>query len=409
MRRLQTSLLLLLLALLAVAAPAHAIGDASLSRALARIQADMGPYSGASVVDLATGQSLYASGEDVALVPASNEKLFTTATALLRFGPATTLPTSVRATVDTDGVVRGDLFLVGGGDPSLDDAGLTTLALQVATAGVTRITGAVVGDDSRFDALRGGPATRFGYDPWLGGALTALSWRHGRTRDGSPAKAAAIRFGQLLKAQGIRYGRRPRAGTVPALTAQAARLATVASPPMSTLVQTTNVASENFYAEMLAKDLGASFGGVGSTTAGLGVVRDELGGLEVHPRLVDGSGLSRANRTTARQLTQLLVAMDGHEITAAWRASLAVAGRTGTIRLRMRGTAAQDRCQAKTGTLSGVSALSGYCDTLGGRRVAFSLLENRVCTSCAKRLEDRMVAAIARLDAVPAAAARSGG
>jgi D-alanyl-D-alanine carboxypeptidase/D-alanyl-D-alanine-endopeptidase (penicillin-binding protein 4) len=173
---------------------------------------------------------------------------------------------------------------------------------------------------------------------------------------------------------------------------------------MSALAAATNVTSENFYAEMLTKALGASFGAMGSTAAGLGVVRDELSSLGIHPRLADGSGLSRSNRTTSRQVVRLLERMYNHEIAASWRATLAVAGRTGTIRKRMRGTAAQDRCQAKTGTLIGVSALSGYCTTTGGADVAFSFIENRVCSWCAKRIEDRMVAAIAKLDLEPPAA-----
>jgi serine-type D-Ala-D-Ala carboxypeptidase/endopeptidase (penicillin-binding protein 4) len=119
----------------------------------------------------------------------------------------------------------------------------------------------------------------------------------------------------------------------------------------------------------------------------------------VHPRLTDGSGLSRADRTTPRQVVRLLERMDGQDTAATWTASLPIAGRTGTLRKRMRRTAAAGRCSAKTGTLIGVSALSGYCTTTGGVRVAFSFLENRVCASCAKNVEDRMVSAIARLDA----------
>jgi D-alanyl-D-alanine carboxypeptidase/D-alanyl-D-alanine-endopeptidase (penicillin-binding protein 4) len=114
--------------------------------------------------------------------------------------------------------------------------------------------------------------------------------------------------------------------------------------------------------------------------------------------MVDGSGLSRADRTTARQVVRLLQRMDGQDTASCWNASLAVAGRSGTLRKRMRGTAAAGRCAGKTGTLIGVSALSGYCTTTGGVPVAFSFLENRVCNWCAKRIEDRMVATIARLD-----------
>jgi D-alanyl-D-alanine carboxypeptidase/D-alanyl-D-alanine-endopeptidase (penicillin-binding protein 4) len=114
--------------------------------------------------------------------------------------------------------------------------------------------------------------------------------------------------------------------------------------------------------------------------------------------MADGSGLSRADRTTAQQVVRLLDRMNGQDTAATWRASLPVAGQTGTLRTRMRRTAAAGRCSAKTGTLIGVSALSGYCTTTGGRNVAFSFLENRVCNYCAKKVEDRMVSAIARLD-----------
>jgi D-alanyl-D-alanine carboxypeptidase/D-alanyl-D-alanine-endopeptidase (penicillin-binding protein 4) len=399
------SLLLSLSFALAAASPAQAVDAGGLRTTLEKLQPRLGSSAGAYVVDLTTGTPLYAHREDVALVPASNEKLFVTAAALLRYGPAGTLPTTVRGTVDPDGVVLGNLFLVGGGDPTLSDTGLQALAQQVADAGVVRVTGAVVGDESLFDRLRGGPDSAFRPDGDLGGWLTALSLGHGRAGGGFPARAVATRFGKLLKAAGVAYGRRPTGGTAPAPEEGTAPLATLPSPPMRTLAATTNVASENFYAEMLTKALGASFGAVGSTAAGLAVVRSDLAQFGVHPRMTDGSGLSRANRTTARQVVRLLERMHGQEIADSWRASLPVAGRSGTIRRRMRGTAAQDRCQAKTGTLIGVSALSGYCTTAGGNEVAFSFLENRVCNWCAKRVEDRMVAAIAKLELAPPVAA----
>ncbi|MBI5104032.1 MAG: D-alanyl-D-alanine carboxypeptidase/D-alanyl-D-alanine-endopeptidase [Solirubrobacterales bacterium] len=400
-RRLPVVLCALAVLLLLGAAPASAVDRAGLRSALAKLHARLGPSAGAYVVDLDSGAVLYRRREDLALAPASNEKLFTTAAALLRFGPDATLETTLQGggEVDEGGVLRGDLFLVGGGDPTLGDPGLRALARALADAGVTRVDGGIVGDESLFDQRRGTPASGFAPDYDLYGWLSALSWRHGRAGSNGPAQAAAARLGALLKAEGVRYGRRPRAGRLPASTAQAAvQLAAVESPPMRTLVAETNVPSENFYAEMLVKALGARYGTGGSTAGGLAVVRSELAAFGVHPRLVDGSGLSRANRTTARQVVRLLERMDGQEIAAAWRGSLPVAGRTGTIRKRMRRTAAAGRCAAKTGTLIGISALSGYCTTTGGRRVAFSLLENRVCAACAKKVEDRMVAAIAKLD-----------
>jgi len=399
-------LLLMLVVLLAWTAPgAQALTRAALPAMLAKLHARLGPAAGAYVVDAVTGEPLYAHRENLALAPASNEKLFVTATALLRYGETATLATELRASpgavVDAGGVLRGDLYLIGGGDPTLGDDGLRALAQEVVAAGITRIDGALVGDESLFDALRGGPDSDYGYDRDLGGALGALSWRHGRMAAGSPAAAAVRRLGTFLKAGGVRYGRRPQTGVLPGngLGAQEADplLATLASPELGRLIADINIPSDNFSAEMLAKALGAQFGAGGTTADGLAVVRDQMATLGVHPRLVDGSGLSRANRTTARQVVRLLQRMDAMPAAPAWLASLPVAGRTGTLAKRMRTTAARDRCAAKTGTLIGVSALSGTCTTLGGRQVLFSFIENRVCTSCAKKVEDKMVAALARL------------
>jgi D-alanyl-D-alanine carboxypeptidase/D-alanyl-D-alanine-endopeptidase (penicillin-binding protein 4) len=147
---------------------------------------------------------------------------------------------------------------------------------------------------------------------------------------------------------------------------------------------------------MLVKDLGASFGSAGSTATGAAIVRATLGPLGLQPTVVDGSGLSRTDRVSPRELVTLLTAMAGRPEGAALRASLPVVGRTGTLATRMRGTAARDRCQAKTGTLIGVSALSGYCTTQGGDVVTFSFIENGMDSGHAKRVEDQMLPAIAR-------------
>jgi D-alanyl-D-alanine carboxypeptidase/D-alanyl-D-alanine-endopeptidase (penicillin-binding protein 4) len=393
------ALLLALAVVLAWPAAAQAVSPAGLRSTLTTLHHRLGSSAGAYVVDLADGSVLYAHRPTLALAPASNEKLFVTATALLKFGASGTLSTSLRpapgATV-TDGVLDGDLYLVGGGDPTLDDAGLATLADQLAGQGVTQIDGGVIGDESVFDALRGGPDSAYRYDSDLGGFLGGLALDHGRA---SSARRAAAKLAALLKAREVTYERKPRAGTRPASGGDDDQaLATLPSPNVASLIQRTNVPSENYYAEMLAKALGATFGARGSTSAGLSIVRAQMATFGVHPRLVDGSGLSRADRTTAQQLVRLLQRMDGQDTAATWRASLPVAGQTGTLRHRMRGTAAAGRCAAKTGTLIGVSALSGYCTTTGGRNIAFSFIENRVCNSCAKAVEDRMVSAIARLD-----------
>ena len=118
-------------------------------------------------------------------------------------------------------------------------------------------------------------------------------------------------------------------------------------------------------------------------------------GLGSKVRSRDGSGLSRTNRASPRAVGKLLAGVLDHDADDAFHDSLPVVGREGTVRHRMRGTAAQGRCRAKTGTLTGVSALSGYCDR-GGNPVVFSILMNGVDVTLARRIQDRIVALIAR-------------
>ena len=122
--------------------------------------------------------------------------------------------------------------------------------------------------------------------------------------------------------------------------------------------------SDNFFAEMLVKDLGARFGGAGTTAAGASVVARTISALlGIHPAVVDGSGLSPADHTSPYQVADLLVGLAPTPIGAVLREHMAVAGRTGTLAKRMRNTGAAGRCEGKTGTLTGVSNLVGYCQS----------------------------------------------
>lgn len=400
-----------LAALCAAPAGAAAISQGTLSSRLSSIHSKVGGSNSAIVVDLSSRDILFQRNPTRSLAPASNEKLFVTAAALLKFGTNGRLTTNVVAgpgrEIDKKGVLRGNIYLVGGGDPSFGNEAIRRLANQLDDAGLKRLTGAVIGDESAFDRLRGGPDSGYRYDYYLGGSLSALSWGHGTSLDGSPALAAATRLAGALKSRGIKYARKPRTGSVPAAATSSGTggsgtpvepLASVTSPTIADLAADTNVPSENFYAEMLAKALGAYYGKAGSTKAGLAVASSALSPFGISPRLVDGSGLSRSNRTSSRTLVTLLAGMDKSDAGAAFRASLPIAGLTGTLRRRMRGTPAAGRCRAKTGTLNGVSSLSGYCFNSSGRRIAFALIANGVSTYSAKTLEDRMVAQIARLD-----------
>lgn len=384
--------------LCAAAAPeAHAITAADLRTSLAKRATALGAASGVQVADLERGTVIFERAPDQRRIPASNEKLLVTAAALLRLGPDERFATTVqvRAEPDEDGLVRGDLFLVGGGDPTLGDGGLTELVRQVRASGVRRVQGGVRGDDSLFDRRRGGPRTGFGPDRDMGGWLGALTWAHGRAYPGGPPVVAAARLQRLLRAAGVRFGRAAGAATRPAT--DLVELASTSSPPLSSIATAINVNSDNFYAETITKQLGARFGAGGATAAGLAVVRSTLGRIGVQAQMADGSGLSRANAVAPRQLLRLLRHMASHELAPTWFDTLAVMGRSGTLRKRLRGTAAEGRCFGKTGTINSVSALSGYCRRPSGALTAFSIMANGVDPVRAKRVEDRMVRAIANL------------
>jgi D-alanyl-D-alanine carboxypeptidase/D-alanyl-D-alanine-endopeptidase (penicillin-binding protein 4) len=388
---------LVVAALLALAGGAQAISAPTLQAKLTHEMRRAGTFSGVYVRDLDSGRTLFESKPDVARVPASVEKLYTTSAALLRFGPDATLKTTIAGGgfMDPDGVWRGNLYIHGGGDPTLDREDLQTLAADLAATGIIRVDGSVLGDETRFDALRGSYDSGGAYDRDMGGVLSALTLARGFAKDGQPAAQAAGQLAKVLRGEGIRVEGRSGVGTRPA---DATELAAVDSPPMRDLIRMTNVPSDNFIAETLVKGLGAQFGGAGTTAAGVAVVRSTLVSFGVHPRIVDGSGLSRADRTTPREVVRLLETMHHQEIAGSFEASLAVAGRTGTIRKRMRGTPAQDRCKAKTGTLIGVSSLAGVCTAVGGHTIAFAMLMNRAGVSRAHSVQDRIATAIARYD-----------
>jgi serine-type D-Ala-D-Ala carboxypeptidase/endopeptidase (penicillin-binding protein 4) len=398
MRRLIATLLALA-AMLAGAAPAAAISDSGLKSVISREMRKAPAASGAYVRDMDTGAELYALRENAVRIPASVEKLFTTSAALLRLGPSATLTTRAvmapDAVVEPGGTLRGDLVLVGGGDPFFGDASAARLARAIRAAGVRRIAGAVVGDESAFDRRRASCCA--GYDPDLGGVLSALAYDRGIFRGRAQMNAptfAARRFAAQLKAAGVTATGKSRGGTAPD---GATTVAFVESRSIGEMARYINVPSNNFASEMLLRELGARYRDTGTRAAGADVVRDTLDDFGVRPRIVDGSGLSRSNRATPRQVVRLLERMHNQDIAESFRGSLAVAGVTGTVRKRMRRTAAAGRCDVKTGTLRLVSALAGYCRTADGREIGFALMFNRANTPAAKSREDRITVAIARL------------
>jgi len=387
------------------AATAHSsISSTKLNRGLSRLFRRVGK-SGAYVLDASSNRVLFARKGARPRILASNSKLFTTSTALARFLPDGHLHTTAWSVDDVSDGISQALYLRGGGDPTLTTTGLNKLADRVRAAGVVSVQGPLLYDDSFLDHQTGVPEHGISFEGV--GTLSGLQLDGGSLRD--PARTAAQRFEDALRRDGVAIGNSVRPALVPH---PAIQVADYFSPPMSGIVRSTNVPSNNFLAEMLLKDIGAQFGGSGSTATGLSVVQRFAAQQGARFTGENASGLTRRNKASPASIVRLLDSMievdpkataeavrSEEQLRDAWVGSLAVAGRSGTVARRMRGTAAAGRCHLKTGTLDGVSALSGYCfngPEDSAHAVIFSLLMNRVNINRAHVIQDRMAALIAR-------------
>jgi serine-type D-Ala-D-Ala carboxypeptidase/endopeptidase (penicillin-binding protein 4) len=369
-----------------------------------------GSASGLLVVDAETEQVLCASAPSRFRPLASNMKLFTTATALSKLGPEYRIPTKVfrDGAIDAQGVLHGSLYLQGGGDPALGTpafynayfGGLGTnifsLAPQIKAAGIKSITGRLYADDTVFDRRRGVADSGYATSPYIG-PLSGLAFNSGFAGATStsgfssdPAKLAVTKLARSLG--GIVPPQNALAPTPP----DAERVALVRSPTLDRIVNATDVYSNNYFAEMLIKLLGARFGGAGTTAAGAGVVEAFARAHGSGVSAVDGSGLTRSNRSSPREIVDLLLGMQDDPAGEEFIQDLALAGQEGTVASRMEGSAAYGRCRTKTGTISGVSNLSGYCFNRSGRVMAFSILMAGVGNLTQAHLDqDRIAAAVA--------------
>jgi serine-type D-Ala-D-Ala carboxypeptidase/endopeptidase (penicillin-binding protein 4) len=354
--------------------------------------------SGAAVLDLETGEAVYAHNASLSLLPASNEKLAVTYAALTALGPAFTIETTVLGDGELSGSLwQGDLVLKGYGDPSLSVADLRSLARQVRAEGIRRVAGRVLGDESWFDSRRTAPGWKAAFYIRESPPLSALIVERGlvgRYTSGDPALAAAQLFRAELVRAGVQVGGAAAHGVA---GDDALLLASVDSPPLSKLVRWMDQVSDNFVAEMLLKELGAVQGSRGTTAQGVGVVTGLLAQAGVPMdgvRIVDGSGLSLLDRMTANALVGLLSAMwNDPAVRFEVLAALPVAGRSGTLDARMRSGPATGVVRAKTGTTSNASALSGFV----GDRYIFSVLQNGypVSWTWARVAQDRFAAVLA--------------
>jgi D-alanyl-D-alanine carboxypeptidase/D-alanyl-D-alanine-endopeptidase (penicillin-binding protein 4) len=333
---------------------------------------------------------------DLPLFPASNQKLLTAMGVLAVLGPDARFTTEVRSTAD------GNLVIVAGGDPSLAARGphsLDALAAQVRAAGITAVPGALVVDDSRHDAMRRADGWQDWQFPTYAGPLSALMVDRNRYRRdpaflADPGLAHGDLFRSALAARGVHVaGPTVHGGAHDG----SAVVASLTSAPTSALLADTMLRSDNMAAEELLKEVGKSTGEPGSTLGGLTATRDALKPLCIPLAGADddGSGLSRANGRSAREWRVLLQAARTQPWWQQLDAALPVAGRSGTLASRFRGTPAEGTVRAKTGTIIGGIALSGYGTTVGGRGFVFSVLVNGDRSGAAQGPLDALIAAVA--------------
>jgi len=382
---------------LAAASPATGSLKTRLDRAL-RVQGVSSSQTGAIVYDLSLDAYVYRKNQALALKPASNEKLPVAVTALSILQPGYTIPTELRAKGHQTGSVwNGKLILKGYGDPALSGSQLGRLARAVEKKGITRVTGAIVGDETFFDKVRVGPGWKASFYKEECPPLSALIVNRGHFRGyitSRPALAAAKMLRSKLVDRGIKVDGRAKLGRA---DPSSAVIATERSPALRWLVRSMDRQSDNFYAETFVKLLGALEADEGSTTAGTRVVRQELRRRNVPLRgvvIADGSGLSAYDRLTAKATARLLrSAFADGDISSAFVDSLPTAGVNGTLVDRMTSGPAYRNVYAKTGTTDSASALSGYVRS----RYVFSILMNGspIPWWYARQAQDRFAQALA--------------
>ncbi|OAV43967.1 D-alanyl-D-alanine carboxypeptidase/D-alanyl-D-alanine-endopeptidase [Lewinella sp. 4G2] len=420
-----------------------------------------GASIGIDVIDLATGERVASHAAEQALIPASTLKLVTTAAAYDVLGPDHRFTTELVMTgTVVDGTLRGDLYIVGGGDPSLASpymngvprlpALLERWRAAVARAGIRRIEGRVVGDASYFgtdgaaadwpwsdlgnyygagayglnihensyslDLIQrstlGTPPVIKGTRPEMKGLVLINELTSGPKGSGDqayiyaaplddravvrgsipvgtkrftirgsipePALYAARALSEYLEAEGISVSLPPESDrTVGGVRfSQYQSLDVYTSPTLLQLIERTNMRSNNLYAEAMLREIGKARGGALNQATGAQAIRDwlaERGLPTASLHLVDGSGLGPRNFFSPSFMTALLRDQSAN---TAWRSTLPVAGRSGSLKYRLRGTGAEGRLSAKSGSLHAVRCYAGYTTARDGRELAFAVMVN---------------------------------
>jgi len=320
--------------------------------------------------------------------PASNEKLLLAMALLDTFGPRFRIRTLAATDAALGPVIEGDLWVLGRGDPEVDRRTMRALARRIARAGVRRVDGRILGATTYF--LRDWNATGWDDDARRYVALpTALTFEGNLDRLGrkvlDPEVRAAAALERALERLGVAVRGRPGSGDPPAGLQV---LAAVSSAPLRALLARMLRPSDNFAAEVLGKRLAVAVSGTpGSIPRAAAAIAGWARGLGVEVQAYDASGLSYANRVTAEGIVRLLSTAEAEPWGRALFEALPTGGQ-GTLEHRLLTV----RIRAKTGTLSGISALSGWVwlERLGAWG-EFSILSQGMSKPVASDLEDRIV------------------
>jgi D-alanyl-D-alanine carboxypeptidase/D-alanyl-D-alanine-endopeptidase (penicillin-binding protein 4) len=363
-----------------------------------------------------TQDTIFSLNHTDSMIPASNTKLFTTATALTELGGGFVLKTSLLSddTDLSDGVINGNLYIKGYGNSLFTKSDLDQFVDELTRKGVKKITGKIIGDDTYFDNI-------YTRDDWIRNevanvrlpAISALvidrnreiiyKKRRRRTRryhiniKNPPLHAAKLLKDELIRS-GVEVGSAAIAGKTPDDAVELTKNGII----LRNLLEQINKNSDNFLAECLFKTIGAETSkqqgnAFYSTQAILSFIKDN-GIYSEGSSIVDGSGISRYDQITVGAITGVLEKMyfDLAHFDDFYR-SLSIAGVDGTLRHRMTGTAAENNFHGKTGTLNGVSSLSGYLTTAGGDDLIISIIFefHRKGTRFHQRIQDHIVTLLA--------------
>lgn len=415
--------------------------------------------AGLVVRDAASGEVVFSSGSASRAQPASNLKALTTALAMDVLGPEHRWRTDVLTDgVRIGNTVRGNVYLRGSGDPTTSPKDYRDLAATLAASGIKVVTGALVVDDTAFDKQPYALGWAWDDEPYAYNAETSAltlspdpEFSAGtilvRTKPGAAGKPVQVELDPpnshvkvvntaTTGAGGIAVDREhgtnvitvSGASTVPtehtvtvhdptglvadvfrsalrdkgvfivggtesrAVPAKAQPVASHDSMPLREMIRPLLKDSNNMLAEVLVKTAGRSWHG------GLAALRPKLAGLGIDPATLyveDGSGLSRMDQMSPDQLSSLLVAARTKPWFSDWYEALPIAGVDGTLVNRMKGTKAEKNVHAKTGSMTGVTALSGYVTTADGRQLVFSIVFNNFIPASLKSVEDRIVIRLA--------------